>query len=81
MPLKEKEVGFSTICAKFALNVARTAIFEFIATVQLPVPEQAPPDQPVKVEPESADGNRVTDELAVKDAEHVEPQLIPVGAE
>jgi hypothetical protein len=33
----------------FGVKVAVTAMVEFIVTTHVPVPEQPPPDQPVKV--------------------------------
>ena len=45
--------------------------------VQGPVLEHPPPDQPVKVDPASAEAVRVTLVPIVKFAWHVEPQLIP----
>ena len=51
----------------------------FRLTVQGPVPEHPPPDQPVKVDPASAEAVRVTSMPVVKFAWHVEPQLIPAG--
>jgi hypothetical protein len=41
-------------------NVAVTAWSELIVTVQVPVPLQPPPDQPPKLEPESAVAVSVT---------------------
>jgi hypothetical protein len=42
-------------------NVAVTDVAAFIVTVQVPVPEQPPPDQPVKVYPLLAQAVKVTD--------------------
>ena len=39
------------------------------------------PDQPVKVEPDEGVAVKVTDDPELKEAEQVEPQLIPVGDE
>jgi hypothetical protein len=61
------------------LKVAVTDLLEFIVKVQvLLVPEQSP-DQPEKVEPESAVAVRVTVVPEVKYATHSAPQLIPAG--
>ena len=50
-----------------------------LLTVQVPVPEQAPP-QPLNTKAGPAGvAVSVTDEPLVKLAEHVEPQLIPPG--
>jgi hypothetical protein len=51
-----------------------------MATVQVPAPVQPPPLQPVKVEPVAAAAVRTTDVPLPNGAEHVAPQLIPVGA-
>lgn len=51
----------------------------FMATVQVPVPEQPPPLQPENVEPESAAAVNVTVSPALKEAEQVEPQSMPEG--
>ena len=61
------------------LKVAVTLWAEFMVTVQVPVPEQPPPDQPVKVEPELAVAVSVTDVPLEKEALQVEPQLMPEG--
>jgi hypothetical protein len=61
------------------LKVAVTDLSEFIVKVQvLLVPEQSP-DQPAKVEPESAVAVRVTVVPEAKYATHSDPQLIPAG--
>ncbi len=59
-------------------NVAVTVKAEFTATVQVPVPVQAPP-QPVKTDPALARAVRSTLVPEVKVAEQVAPQLIPAG--
>ena len=51
----------------------------FKVIVQGPVPEHPPPDQPVKVDPASAEAVSVTLVPIVKSAWHVWPQLIPAG--
>ena len=61
------------------LNVAVTAVLELIVTLQAPVPEQAPP-QPPNTEPATGVAARLITVPELKDAEHVAPQLIPVGA-
>src|SRR5262245_16968694 len=58
-------------------NLAVTARSEPIATVQVPLPEQAP-DQPTNVDPAAAVAVSFTG-TAPKGAEHVPPQLIPFG--
>jgi hypothetical protein len=62
-----------------AANVGFTDRFELIFTVQAPVPEQPPPDEPVKVEAAAGLAVRVIAVPALKLAEHVNPQLIPAG--
>src|SRR5215471_3992114 len=62
-------------------NWAVTDLSALIATVHvLDVPEQSP-DHPPKVEPEAGVSVSVTEVPSLKDAEHVEPQLIPEGLE
>ena len=68
-------VRASDVCTK----VAVTVVAAFIVTVQVPVPEQPPPLQPPKVEPVAAAAVRVTIVPFAYDAEHVVPQLMPVG--
>src|SRR5207244_4462119 len=62
-----------------AVNVAVTVVFAFSVTIQVPVPEQPPPDQPENTEPPAGTAVSV---IAVADwniAVHVAPQLIPAG--
>jgi hypothetical protein len=51
-----------------------------IVTTQVPVPEQPPPLQPVKVDPAAATAVNVTRVPKLNEAEHVAPQEMPVGA-
>mgnify|MGYP007103403757 CR=1 FL=1 len=60
------------------LKTAPTLFAALIETEQEPVPLHAP-DQPAKAEPDAALAVSVTVVPDVKLAEHVEPQLIPVG--
>ena len=60
------------------MNVAVTVLFSFIVMVHVPVPEQLPP-QPVNVSLPEGVAVRVTTVPLVKVAEHVDPQLMPVG--
>jgi hypothetical protein len=60
------------------VKVAVTVVSAVIGTVQVPVPEQPPPLQPVKVEPTAATAVRMTEVLKVN--EQTEPQSMPVGA-
>jgi hypothetical protein len=48
-----------------AANVAVTAWSELSVTMQVPVPLQPPPDQPVKLEPDAADAVKATPEPLV----------------
>ena len=73
----------SRICTvRSAANVAVTVLLPSIVTWQVvDVPEQTPPDQPVKVKPGSGVAVRVTLVPLAKDELQVGPQLIPLGAE
>ena len=61
------------------MNVAVTVVAALKVTVQVPVPEQPPPLQPVKAEPAAGRAMRVTAVPLAKLAEQVAPQSIPVG--
>src|SRR5207247_3710196 len=61
-------------------KVAVTVVAALRVTVQVPVPEQPPPVQPVKVEPAAGVAVNVTEVPLAKLAVHVAPQLIPAGA-
>jgi len=61
--------------------VAVTVCAALIATMHVPVPEQPPPDQPVKSESLAAAAVRVTEAPELNANTHVAPQLIPAGAE
>src|SRR5436309_2100218 len=61
-------------------NVAVTEVAAFSVTMQVPVPEQPPPLQPVKVELASGVAVRVTAVPTVNEAEQAAPQEIPEGA-
>ena len=61
------------------MNVAVTLTALFMVTVHVPVPEHPPPDQPVNVEPAAGTGVSVTGVPGAKEAEQVDPQLIPAG--
>jgi len=72
--------AFETVRARdVCTKVAVTVVAAFIVTVQVPVPEQPPPLQPLKVEPVAAAAVRVTIVPVAYDAEHVVPQVMPVG--
>jgi hypothetical protein len=56
-----------------------TDVFEFNTTVHEPVPAQADPPQPEKAQPDAGVAVRVRLVPELYEAEHVVPQLIPVG--
>jgi hypothetical protein len=60
-------------------KVAVTEAAAFMVTMQVLVPEQPPPLQPVNVEPAAGAAVRVTTVPLVNDAAHVEPQEMPAG--
>jgi hypothetical protein len=60
-------------------NVAVTAWAEVMATVQVAVPAQPPPDQPAKVDPAAGVAVSVTYVPQLYEALHVVPQSIPEG--
>ncbi len=62
-----------------ALKVAVTVLFWSTVTVQVPVPEHPPPDQPVKIDPEDAEAVSVTTVPESYDSLQSVPQLIPDG--
>ena len=57
-----------------------TVVAALSVTVQVPVPEQPPPLQPVKVEPAAGAAVKVTAVPLANAAEHVAPQEMPAGA-
>ena len=61
-------------------NVAVTEVAALTVTLQVPVPVQPPPLQPVNVEPAAGVAVKVTTVPLVKLVEHVAPQEIPAGA-
>jgi hypothetical protein len=63
----------------FRLKFAFTDIAAFIVTVQVPVPEQPPPLQPVNVAVADGTAVNVTSVPLLNDAVQVAPQLIPAG--
>src|SRR6267142_2525624 len=62
-----------------AVNVAVTLWATLMVTVQVPVPVQPPPLQPVKVEPATGAAVRVTIVPIENEAEQVAPQEMPAG--
>src|SRR5439155_9857543 len=70
-----------TVRAKLGtLKVAVTVVPAETVTTHVPVPEQPPPLQPVKVEPAAGVAVSVTAVPLAKLAVHVAPQVIPAGA-
>jgi hypothetical protein len=61
-------------------NVAATVVALARVKGHAPVPEQPPPDHPVKTEPAAGVAVKVTLVPAMNTAEQVAPQLIPAGA-
>jgi hypothetical protein len=51
----------------------------FIVTVHVPVPKHPPPDQPVNVDPKTADAVRVTVSPLTNVSAQSKPQLMPAG--
>jgi hypothetical protein len=80
VPLPEPD-NVTVSWSPVAVNVAVTDCAALIVTEHVPVPEQPPPDHPVKVEPATGDAVNVTTVPLLKLAEHVAPQLIPAGLE
>src|SRR6267142_1996575 len=70
-----------TVSAKlWSANVAVTDVAALIVTVQVPVPVQPPPLQPVKVDPAAGVAVSVTAVPLANAAEQVAPQEMPTGA-
>ena len=67
-----------TLCR---VKVAVTVVAAFKVTEQVPVPEQPPPLQPVKIEPLTGVAVSVTNVPLSNEAEQVAPQSIPGGSE
>jgi hypothetical protein len=79
VPLAQLSPPLGAVTVMYCVNVAVTAVSAFMVTLQVPVPEHPPPLHPAKSESEFLDAVRVTEVPVLKPAEHVEPQLIPVG--
>src|SRR5436309_2671942 len=77
MPVPALETVRTKVCDA---KVAVTVVAAETVTTHVPVPEQPPPLQPVKVEPAAGVALRVTAVPLAKLAVHVTPQLIPTGA-
>src|SRR2546422_7866356 len=72
--------GSSVKRAARLVKIAVTACAAFTVTVQVPVPEQPPPLQPLKVEPAAGAAVSVTEVPLANAAEQVVPQETPAGA-
>jgi hypothetical protein len=73
-------VTVSVLLGTVELKVAVTVWLELNVTVHVvALPEQPPPEKPANVEPVAGAAVNVTCALVGKLAEHVAPQLIPVG--
>jgi len=79
VPVPVPDLDTVSVCGTDALNVAVTLCAVLMVTVQVAVPLQPLPLQPVNVEPAAGLAVSVTLLLAVKLALHVAPQLIPAG--
>src|SRR5262245_53776413 len=60
-------------------KVAVTVVLAETTTMQAAEPEQPPPDQPRKREPEAGEAERVTEVPAAKATAQVTPQAMPAG--
>src|SRR6478735_3843166 len=60
-------------------KLAATLLSVFIVTKQGPVPEQPPPDQPVKLDPAGGVANKSTCVPSSNELEQAPPQSIPAG--
>ena len=67
------------VAAQVISNLAETVVSAIGVIVHGPVPKQPPPDQPVKVEPESGIAVSVTAVILSYVAEQFTPQFIPEG--
>jgi hypothetical protein len=81
VPLPEPLLVTDSVGLGGAVPTLKVAVTDFTAsmvTLQVPAPEQAP-DQPAKVEPKSGVAVRVTKAPWEYLAEHVPPQVMPLG--
>src|SRR5207247_8221929 len=77
MPVPALETVRTKVCDA---KVAVTVVAAETVTTHVPVPEQPPPLQPLKVEPAAGVALSVTTVPLAKLAVHVAPQLIRAGA-
>jgi hypothetical protein len=68
-----------TVSVKLCANVAATVVAALSVTVQVPVPVQPPPLQPVKTEPAAGVAVRVSAVPLANEAAHVAPHERPAG--
>src|SRR2546422_6733994 len=73
-------VGLTVSVKVCRAKVAVTVVAALSVTEQVPVPEQPPPLQPVKVEPAAGAAVKVTAVPLANAAEHGAPQEMPAGA-
>src|SRR5256712_10130575 len=73
------ELGGMPLTPVSAANVALTLVAALSVTVHVPVPEQPPPLQPVKVEPAAGAAVKVTAGPLAKAAEHATPPEVTAG--
>jgi hypothetical protein len=73
------EVGGGVDVELLRAKLALTDFAAFMVTVQVPVPEQPPPLQPVNVAVAEGTAVKVTSVPLLNDAEQVAPQLMPAG--
>jgi hypothetical protein len=79
-PLPEIVMASGNVVVVADANVAVIVVALVGVTVHGPVPEQPPPDQPLKTEPPAAVAVRTTELPDGNVAEHVVPHVIPAGA-
>src|SRR2546422_9308921 len=72
-------VGLTVSVKVCRAKVAVTVVAALSVTEQVPVPEQPPPLQPVKVEPAAGAAVKVTAVPLANAAGHVAPHEIPAG--
>jgi hypothetical protein len=79
-PCPRPAPAFVAVSVRERVKVAVTCWSLLSCTWHVPVPEQPPPDQPLKTGPAAGIAVNVTG-TAAKGAEHVDPQLIPARLE
>jgi hypothetical protein len=71
--------AFATVSVRTRTNVAVTVVSAFRVTMQVPVPEHPPPDQPANAEPDAGVAVSVTDVPPAYENVQTVPQLTPEG--